>query len=131
MRRSSVERFLSILPDGFSFTTTITLAMLTSSLAVEFVPVEYKSRIGRSKIRPIYDTLNFLQLICRTVLYFNPLRVFIPLSLSLVAMSFLVLLLSWLFADRIMDVTFGVLFMTAVFVLAIGLLADLIDKRLQ
>jgi glycosyltransferase involved in cell wall biosynthesis len=131
MRKSSVERFRGILPDGFSFTTTITLAMLTSGLAVSFTPIAYGNRIGRSKIRPVYDTLNFLQLICRTVLYFNPLRIFIPLSLSLVAMSALVLALSWLFADRIMDVTVGVLFMTAVFVLAIGLLADLIDKRLQ
>ena len=78
MRKDVVQRFLNILPDGFSFTTTITLAMLTNGYEVRFTPICYEARVGRSKMRPIYDTLNFIQLICRTTLYFNPLRVFIP-----------------------------------------------------
>jgi len=129
MRKAAVLRFLRILPDGFSFTTTITLAMLTNGLSVKFVPIEYRARRGASKIRPIYDTLNFVQLICRTTIYFNPLRVFLPLSMCLVALAFLVLLGSWLFLDKVMDVSFGVVFMSAVIVMVIGLLADLIDKR--
>ncbi|MCD6405453.1 MAG: glycosyltransferase family 2 protein [Planctomycetes bacterium] len=129
MTKSALKPFMSILPDGFSFTTTITLAMLTSGYAVKFVPIDYKARIGRSKIRPIYDTLNFVQLICRTTLYFNPLRVFVPLSLLLVLTSVLVLVGSWQWADKIMDVSFGVILMSGVIVLTIGLLADLIDKR--
>ncbi|MHC4713330.1 MAG: glycosyltransferase family 2 protein [Planctomycetota bacterium] len=129
MKRGTLERFLRILPDGFSFTTTITLAMLTNGLSVRFIPIEYRTREGASKIRPIYDTLNFVQLICRTALYFNPLRIFIPLSLALVALSIVVLVGSAVFFEKIMDVTFGVVFMSAVIVLAIGLLADLIDKR--
>lgn len=131
MKKSVVERFANILPDGFSFTTTITLAMLTSGCAVKFIPIDYRPRTGRSKIRPIYDTLNFIQLICRTTLYFNPLRVFVPMSLLLAAGAFLVLILSGLFAEKVMDVTFGVMLMSAVMVLAIGMLADLVDKRTQ
>ncbi len=131
MRREVVERFLNILPDGFSFTTTITLAMLSNGYAVRYAPIDYSPRVGRSKVRPVYDTLNFLQLICRTTLYFNPLRVFLPLALILVAAGVVVALASGLFLGRIMDVTFGVCVMSAVIVLAIGLLADLIDKRLQ
>lgn len=131
MRKTSVERFYPILPDGFSFTTTITIAMLTNHLQVHFLPVNYFVRKGKSKIRPVYDTLNFLQLIIRTSLYFNPLKVFIPLSMFLFIAGFSVLALSWLFADKIMDVTFGVFIMTSVMTLAIGMLADLIDKRLQ
>ena len=53
------------------------------------------------------------------------------MSLLLILLAILVLLGSWLIFDRAMDVTFGVIMMTAVIVLAIGMLADLIDKRLQ
>ncbi len=130
MKKSAIERFSRILPEGFSFTTTITLAMMTNAYSVEFVPIDYSARSGRSKIRPIRDTLNFLQLICRTSLYFRPLRVFLPLSLALVCLSILVVVVSGLFFEQIMDVTFGVTVMTAVMVLAIGLLADFIDKRM-
>lgn len=130
MKKEAVERFFNILPDGFSFTTTITLALLTNRLAVEYVPIEYAHRSGSSKIRPVRDTLNFVQLICRTVMYFNPLRVFIPLSVMVAATAFLVLFLSWVFFDKILDVTFGTLLVTAVNVLIVGLVADLVDKRL-
>ena len=131
MRKEAVDRFYRILPDGFSFTTTITLAMLTNNLRVHFTPIDYYSRKGKSKIRPIRDTFNFIQLIIRTILYFNPLRVFIPLSLLLALLAFMVLAGSWFFMGKIMDVTFGVILMTAVMVMAIGMLADLIDKRIK
>ena len=130
MRREVVDKYIRILPDGFSFTSTITLAMLTNEYSVKYVPIDYFKREGKSKIKPMQDTLNFIQLIIRTVLYFNPLKVFVPLSLFLVLLAFLVLLGSWVLTGKVMDVTFGVVLMTAVMVMAIGMLADLIDKRL-
>ena len=81
-RRDVVERFLNILPDGFSFTTTITLAMLTNNYRVRYLPIRYSPRIGRSKIKPIRDTLRFCQLILRTGMYFAPLRVYTPVLLT-------------------------------------------------
>jgi glycosyltransferase involved in cell wall biosynthesis len=130
MKKADIERFFKILPDGFSFTTTITLAMLTNNLPVLFLPINYEHRKGKSKIRPIYDTLNFIQLIIRTCLYFDPLKIFIPFTLILVVIAFLVLIISHLFLGKVMDITFGVILMSAVTVAAIGMLADLIDKRL-
>jgi len=82
-RRPIAERFLSILPDGFSFTTTITLAMLTNFYDVRYIPISYSPRIGKSKIKPIRDTIRFIQLIIRTGTYFAPLRVFGPLVVLL------------------------------------------------
>jgi glycosyltransferase involved in cell wall biosynthesis len=130
MRKEVVEKYIRILPDGFSFTSTITLAMLTNGYIVKYVPINYFRRQGKSKIKPIQDTLNFIQLIIRTVLYFNPLKVFVPLSLFLVLLAFFVLLGSLLLTGKAMDVTFGVILMTAVMVMVIGMLADLIDKRI-
>jgi glycosyltransferase involved in cell wall biosynthesis len=129
MKKPVIEKFMNILPDGFSFTTTVTLALLTNGYQVKYIPIDYHKREGKSKIRPVRDSLNFIQLIIRTILYFNPLRVFIPLSICLTLFAFFVLFGSWFFLGKVMDVTFGVILMTAVMVLAIGMLADLIDKR--
>ncbi len=129
MRRSVVNRFMNILPDGFSFTTTITLAMLTNNYRVKFIPIPYRKRKGKSKIRPFHDTMNFVQMIIRTVMYFNPLKVFIPISLFFFAAALLVLLLTALFSPKIMDMTVGLLAATGVQTLLIGMLADLVDKR--
>lgn len=131
MKKSVVNKFANILPNGFSFTTTITLAMLTNNHSVKYIPIDYFKRKGKSKIRPIKDTLNFTQLIIRTVLYFNPLKIFVPLSMFLVLFAFLILILSWFLLGSVLDTTFGIIIMTAVMVLAIGMLADLVDKRIQ
>lgn len=130
MRKDVVTNYLRILPDGFSFTTTITLAMLSAGNRVEYVPISYAVRSGNSKIRPIYDTLNFLQLICRAVLWYNPLRVFIPLCLVFFVAAGGLVGVCMAASLKIPDVTVGVLLTTGVVVLAVGLLADLIDKRL-
>jgi len=81
-RKPIAEKFLHILPDGFSFTTTITLAMLTNNYIVLYEPIDYYFRTGKSKIRPIRDTLGFVQLILRTGVYFAPLRIFLPVAFA-------------------------------------------------
>ena len=129
MKKDIVLKYFHLLPDGFSFTTTITLAMLTNNYIVEFIPIEYKIRSGRSKIRPIRDTMNFIQLILRTVLYFDPLKIFLPISVLFFVASIAVLILSYLFTPKVMDITTVILFISGVQILAIGMIADLIDKR--
>lgn len=127
MKKPIVERFTSILPEGFSFTTTITLAMLTSGYEVKYLPIDYAKRHGQSKIRPIHDTINFVQLIVRTVIYFRPLKFFVPLALFLF-FAFLIL-----FSIRIYQGGFSVisivLLISSIQVLTTGMLADLIERR--
>lgn len=131
MKKEIVESFIRILPQGFSFTMTITLAAEINGYFVKYIPIDYFGREGKSKIKPIEDTLNFLQLIIGTILCFNPLKVFIPLSFSLALIAFIILLGSWLFLSQPMDVTFGVILLSAVIAIMIGMLADLIDKRIK
>ncbi len=130
IKKDVVEKYIGILPDGFSFTSTITLATLTNGYSIKYIPIDYFQREGKSKIKPVQDTLNFIQLIIRTVLYFDPLKIFVPLSLILAFFAFLVLIGSWFLTGKAMDVTFGVILMTSIMVLVIGMLADLIDKRI-
>ena len=79
--------FFRLLPAGFSFTTTITLAMLTNDYNVAYVPINYFQRTGSSKINPIKDTINFFSLVVRIVISFRPLRVFVPLALLLLIVA--------------------------------------------
>jgi len=82
IRRSLVERYEPLLPDGFSFTTTITLAAACNGHPVHYVPVDYHARLGQSKIRA-HHAYDFTLLILRTIIFFNPLKVFIPLGFLL------------------------------------------------
>ncbi len=118
------------LPNGFSFTSTLTLSLLATYHTIIYSPINYYKRTGKSKIRPIKDTLNFLQLIIRTVMFFNPLKIFLPLSGFFIILSIAVLLTSFL-VGKVMDITTILLFITGLHFLATGLLADLIDKRLN
>jgi len=126
-RRDVLLRFLSLLPNGFSFTTTITVALLANDYRVKYVDVEYLPRVGRSKIRPIRDTINFIQLIVRTGTYFAPLRVFVPIGLLMGAL-FVVSLIRDIFSRDLTEATL-LLFLFAVNTGMFGLLADMIDKR--
>jgi len=129
MKRSLVRRFLRLLPDGFSFTTTITLALLTHGHEVRYIPINYATRVGKSSIRPIRDTLLFFNLIVRTTLYFRPLKIFAPLSAAMFALALGTAIISKVVLGQLADVTAVTLASASLQLLAIGMLADLIDKR--
>jgi glycosyltransferase involved in cell wall biosynthesis len=125
IKRSAVERFMAILPSGFSFTTTITLAFMCNEYLVAFHPIDYYPRVGKSKIRPV-DAYHFLLLILRTVVYFNPLKVFLPLG----ALFFVVGITKLIYDLAHGNVSDGAVlgFLGALVVWAIGLLSDQISR---
>lgn len=127
-RKSVTERFIGILPDGFSFTVTITLAMLTNYRPTLFVPISYRERIGESKLSPIRDTLRFVALILRTGTYFAPLRVFFPFVGFLFLMVIVSLVYDVVHLGNLTDKTV-LLFLFALNAGMFALLADMIDKR--
>lgn len=129
IRKSMVEKYIGFLPDGFSFTTTITLALLVGGWRVKYIPIDYRHRTGKSKIRPVRDTLNFVSLIIRTVLYFNPLRIFAPIAVLFITAGGVVFLASWAWLPLILDTTTAILVMTGVQILVLGLLADIIVRQ--
>lgn len=126
-RKTVVERYIRILPDTFSFTTTLTLALLTNYRPVKFVPINYMARVGSSKIEPVRDTLRFITLIVRTGMYFAPVRVLAPvvIALALACLGSLAYDI-WLgnLTDKSVILALATL-NTGIFVL----LADMIDKR--
>lgn len=130
MRRELVQRYRPIIPNGFSFTTTITLAALTNDHRVDWVSIDYQKRSGSSKIRPIRDTLGFTALIIRTVLFFNPLKVFYPIAtvVGLLLAASVYYDVALVPEPNLSDKTV-LLFVALVQVLSVGLLADLIERK--
>jgi glycosyltransferase involved in cell wall biosynthesis len=84
-QRGVAERFAAVLPDGFSFTTTITVSSLLEGLTVRFEPVDYRPRIGRSKIRPVRDTLRIGRQLARLGVVLSPFRTSVAAALVLAA----------------------------------------------
>ena len=119
-----------MLPDGFSFTSTLTLIAIHKGFTIHYIPTSYFKREGKSKIKPIRDTLNFFQLILRTILYVNPLRIFMPASLFFFVVSSVLFIIRVALGGGFL-VTIILTFICGFELLVVGMLADLIDKRIR
>ena len=102
--------------------------MLTNGHKVKYEKIDYSPRKGLSKIRPIHDTINFIILIVRTVLLFRPLKIFVPLILLLFIPGLTLFLIRALTGEGF-AISSMVLLLSSIQVLAIGMLADLLDRR--
>lgn len=79
--RKTMLPHLRHLSDKFSFTTTMTIAYMSSQLSVCYLPVIYQKRTGHTTVSVFKDTLQTLQYIIQTILYYNPLKIFLATSL--------------------------------------------------
>jgi glycosyltransferase involved in cell wall biosynthesis len=127
-RRNIAARYEGLFPNGFSFTTTLTLALECHGYVVQYHPISYSERIGDSKIKPFQDTVNFFSLVLRVVMYFKPLKIFIPLSAVLLACGTWAGLVCWYHGWALSSSALFLL-VAGLQVAALGLLADLLVKR--
>ena len=127
-RRDVVMQYFPLLPDQFSWTTTITLAMHCDRYAVTYVPIDYHKRQGRSKIVP-WDAGSFAILILRTAMLFRPLRVFLPLALVCLAYGVTKMTID-LLRDPNISASALLAFMSALQIVFMGMLGDAMAARL-
>ena len=80
VRARLFRKFLYLLPNGFSYPTTITMAFLRAGYPMKFVDIEAKNRIGKSHIRPLKDGIRFLVIIFKIATLYSPLKLFLPTS---------------------------------------------------
>jgi len=90
-RKDMALRYFNLYPNGFSFTSTITVASMCDNCKVEYVPINYHKRQGKSKIVPV-DFFAFVMLVLRLSVLFKPLRVFVPVSVFCFSIGFLKLI---------------------------------------
>lgn len=127
-RRDMVMPYFPILPNQFSFTTTITLAMLCDNYAVSYLPIDYHKRKGKSKIVP-WDAGSFAILILRAAMLFRPLRVFLPIALLCFTYGIVKMIIDLTHDPNISASSiFGLL--SALLLVLIGMLGDAIATRL-
>jgi glycosyltransferase involved in cell wall biosynthesis len=127
-RREAYLRYQGLMPNRFSFTTTLTLSLECHGFVVRYQPVDYLQRVGNSKIRPIADTFNFFSLVLRTVMYFKPLKFFLPVS-ALMVLAGLGLGIEKLWMEHGISDATTLLVVGGLEIAALGLLADLVVKR--
>lgn len=127
-RRAIAIQYFPILPDQFSFTTTITLAMLCDNYAVSYTPIDYLPRKGKSKIVP-WDAGSFAVLIMRMAMMFRPLRVFLPIVGLCLLYGFTKMTIDMV-RDPNISASALLAFVSALLILLIGMLADAVVTRL-
>ena len=127
IKKTVIKKFISILPNTFSFTTTITIAALKQGYNVKYVPVAGVSRKGgKSTLSPIKDGIRFSVLILRTTMLFSPLRVFLPVSIPLMAVGFLYASYGAILFRDIPETSI-ILLLSGLMIFFFGLLADQIS----
>ncbi|WP_184601538.1 glycosyltransferase family 2 protein [Rhodanobacter sp. MP1X3] len=80
VRANKFREFLHLLPNGFSYPTTSTMAFFRSAYPVAYVPIKAAQRIGKSHIKPVRDGLRFLLIIFKIATLYSPLKLFVPAS---------------------------------------------------
>ena len=86
-RREVAEQYLHLLPSGFSCVTTITVAFLANGYSIKYLPISYAPRAGESKFHWWSDTRRYLLQVVRMVLSYNPMKVLMPMALTLLVIG--------------------------------------------
>jgi glycosyltransferase involved in cell wall biosynthesis len=127
-RRDVAMQYFAILSDQFSFTTTITLALLCDKYAVTYIPIDYRKRTGKSKIVP-WDAGSFAILILRVAMLFRPLRVFIPIAVACIAYGTIKAVVD-MTHDPNISASAILAFVSALIMVIAGMLGDAVATRL-
>lgn len=123
-RTSTFRRFLYLLPNGFSYPTTSTMAYLRSGYSVCFIPIKARKRVGISKISLTRDGVRFLVIIMKITTLFSPMRFFLPASLIFFVLGLArYIYFYWSTGGHYSNMA-GVLFITSVLVFLIGLVSE-------
>jgi len=122
------QQFLHHLPAGFSCVTTLTMSFMANGYSVKYVPIEYAPRAGRSKFHWWTDTRRYVVQVIRMVLSYNPLRVFLPLGLTLLTIGSVKLGYDIVTKGVRPGLNTLLILFAALQVIAIGLLADLVVR---
>src|SRR4029078_5798385 len=127
-RTDVARQYLNQLPVGFSCVTTITMTFLANGYSVKYVSMNYAKRAGESKFHWYKDTRRYATKVVRMILSYNPLRIFMPVGLTLFAIGFVKLLWDVIGKDFRVAVNTLLMLFAAFQVIAIGLLADLVTR---
>ena len=127
VKKNILLNFIPILPDTFSLSTTLTLAVIKSGYTIKYIPIKTEERLGRSTLNPLRDGYKTLMLIFSLIVLFDPLRVFCPAGMILLIPGFFYTMYELFFHHNIPDS--GILFITVgINLLFFGILSEQINQ---
>ncbi|MBN2688021.1 MAG: glycosyltransferase family 2 protein [Deltaproteobacteria bacterium] len=128
IKRQIARRFLYLLPNGFSYPTTLTMAAVRSGYSLTYVPIQMLRRTGKSKIRIFRDGVRFFLIILKIATLFSPMRVFLPVSCMMFLTGFIYGLFKIIMLDARYGPTSAMLMTISVVVFMVGLVSEQIAQ---
>jgi len=116
-------QFLYLLPNGFSYPTTSTMAFFRAGYSVAYVPIDVSKRIGKSHIKPLQDGLRFLLIIFKIGTLYSPLKLFVPISLAVFLLGLSYYGYTFFSAGRFTNMS-ALMFTTSLVVFMVGLVSE-------
>ena len=127
VRRDVARKFIYLLPNGFSYPTTLTMAYLRSGHSIKYIPIRAAKRHGKSKIKLVKDGARFFLIIARIATLFSPFRVFLPISLLLFLIGNFYYLYTFATAGRFTNMS-ALMLSTSVIVFMMGLVSEQVSQ---
>jgi glycosyltransferase involved in cell wall biosynthesis len=127
VKTETAQRFIYLLPNTFSYPSTITMAYLRSGRSIKYVPIRAAKRKGKSKIKLMRDGTRFLLIITKIATLFSPLRVFLPVSLFFFLCGFGYYIFTYITTHRFSNMS-ALLFTTSIIIFMMGLISEQITQ---
>jgi hypothetical protein len=121
------RKFLYLLPNGFSYPTTITMSFFRAGYSVAYLPIHAPKRIGRSHVQLMRDGIRFLLIIFKIGTLYSPLKLFLPISLAFFCTGFGYYLYTYIHSSRLTNMS-ALLFITSVLIFLMGLISEQITS---
>jgi hypothetical protein len=128
-RTSLARQYFHVMSQGYSFTTTITLAALSNGYFVKYIPIDYYQRVGRTKVKLVRDSLRTTQIVLQAIVYYNPIKLFLAFGLWCALFAIICWIIYALTLSTVAGIAAVLWTLSVVHFIALGLLADLIRVR--
>jgi hypothetical protein len=126
VRGEKFRKFLYLLPNGFSYPTTITMSFFRAGFSVAYVPIQTPRRIGKSHVRPLRDGVRFLLIIIKIGTLYSPQRLFLPVSAGFFVLGLAYYLFTLVEFGRFTNMS-ALLFISAILTFLIGIVSEQIS----
>lgn len=123
VRAQRFREFIYLLPNGFSYPTTSTMAFFRAGYSVGYVPIKVNKRIGKSHIRPVKDGIRFLLIIFKIGTLYSPLKVFVPISLVFFGLASFHYANTYFSMGRFTNMS-ALLYITSILIFMMGLISE-------
>jgi glycosyltransferase involved in cell wall biosynthesis len=123
----TVRKYIYLLPNTFSYPSTLTMAYLRSGLSLKYVPIQTKARTGKSKIKLFQDGIHFFLIITKIATLFSPFRIFLPVSLTFFMTGLLYYLFTYITQHRFTNMSM-LLLSSSVIIFMMGLISEQISQ---